>query len=337
MVDDGSTDKSRIIIDKYSGRVKKIYKSNGGQASAFNAGFEHSTGDIVLFLDSDDILYSNALSKIKKNWKEGSSRCHFRLNIIDSDGRLQPGGMPKINEKLCTGDVFQWQLYGGKPGYSIVPTSGNAFCRSVLKKVFPIDERFRICADAYLFYSSAKYGEVYAIEEILGAYRKHQSNHFSTSYVIKQMPSHKSLELLKNQITNIHIRISFLNQLNKECKYSSWFWINNMSLYNTRELFVGKMLDVAGPLQEIENQFPIRRIVILIIFAVFAKHNTCKHWIRTISDIIIMPLLGKKQRIEWTTQGAKYLFKTFETSFAKCKKRIGFKIFHICKKTNDIK
>ena len=57
LVDDGSTDRSPTICDKYEkedSRIKVIHKANGGLSSARNAGIEKSTGDIICFLDSDD-------------------------------------------------------------------------------------------------------------------------------------------------------------------------------------------------------------------------------------------------------------------------------------------
>ena len=44
VVDDGSTDDSRAVIEGYGRRIIPIYKANGGQASALNAGFEESQG-----------------------------------------------------------------------------------------------------------------------------------------------------------------------------------------------------------------------------------------------------------------------------------------------------
>jgi len=38
-----------------------VLKENGGQASAMNAGFEVSSGDLVVFLDSDDVLKPEAI------------------------------------------------------------------------------------------------------------------------------------------------------------------------------------------------------------------------------------------------------------------------------------
>src|SRR5687767_13468728 len=61
VVDDGSTDDSRDVIASYGERVVAVFKENGGQASAYNAGFAHATGDVVCFLDADDTLHPNAM------------------------------------------------------------------------------------------------------------------------------------------------------------------------------------------------------------------------------------------------------------------------------------
>ena len=56
VVDDGSSDGSRALLSEYKRRVKLVLQDNGGQAAAFNSGFAATTGDVVLFLDADDLL-----------------------------------------------------------------------------------------------------------------------------------------------------------------------------------------------------------------------------------------------------------------------------------------
>ena len=60
VVDDGSTDDSRQRLCDYANGVDLVFKQNGGQASAINAGFVRSRGDVVIFLDADDVLHSAA-------------------------------------------------------------------------------------------------------------------------------------------------------------------------------------------------------------------------------------------------------------------------------------
>src|SRR5262249_29317203 len=64
VIDDGSTDKTPNIVKKLVPRVRHIYKTNGGQGSAFNAGIAELKGDIVAFLDGDDWWAPNKLRTV---------------------------------------------------------------------------------------------------------------------------------------------------------------------------------------------------------------------------------------------------------------------------------
>lgn len=67
LVDDGSTDASPLICERYSStdpRFKLISKSNGGVSSARNAGLNVADGEYVMFVDSDDALAPRALSAL---------------------------------------------------------------------------------------------------------------------------------------------------------------------------------------------------------------------------------------------------------------------------------
>lgn len=67
VVDDGSPDQSGAIADSYAEKyhnIKVVHKKNGGLSSARNRGFEESTGDYVWFIDSDDWIKENGLSKV---------------------------------------------------------------------------------------------------------------------------------------------------------------------------------------------------------------------------------------------------------------------------------
>src|SRR5258708_6241114 len=66
VVDDGSTDNTASIIQKFEPRVRHIRKKNGGQASAFNAGFAETSGEIVALLDGDDWWAEGKLAAVLK-------------------------------------------------------------------------------------------------------------------------------------------------------------------------------------------------------------------------------------------------------------------------------
>lgn len=66
-IDDGSTDGTGRIIDEFAmrdPRIVPVHQANRGEGGARNAGIERARGQWILFLDGDDILSSNALSRL---------------------------------------------------------------------------------------------------------------------------------------------------------------------------------------------------------------------------------------------------------------------------------
>jgi hypothetical protein len=167
VVDDGSTDNSHEILDHYRDLVVVIHKSNGGQASALNAGMVASTGEIVVFLDSDDALFPSAVATLRSGWRRDIARIQFPLEVIDAAGK--PLG------SYVGGAAIPKPTLG--PFGVGSPTSGNAFARHALEKVMPIPEDdWKICADVVLTAASSLFGEVVPLSEPLGKYRVHGKN-----------------------------------------------------------------------------------------------------------------------------------------------------------------
>ncbi|MEN8443452.1 MAG: glycosyltransferase [Cyanobacteria bacterium J06555_13] len=177
VVDDGSTDGSREIIKGYGDRITPIFQANAKQGAAFNNGFAHSKGDIILFLDSDDYLFEKALEKIVEVWTPEVSKVHYRLQIVDTQGNSQGPCYPPRNLSLASGEV--WKELFEKGAYTGVSTSGNAISRHALAQVSPIPEIYKLTSDDYLSTLIPFYGEVIAIEQPLAAYRIHTSNQWA--------------------------------------------------------------------------------------------------------------------------------------------------------------
>ena len=84
LVDDGSTDSSGKIADKYAkldSRIKVIHKSNGGLSDARNKGLKIASGKYVSFVDSDDFISNDMLDYLYKLLKENNSEisvCNFQ-------------------------------------------------------------------------------------------------------------------------------------------------------------------------------------------------------------------------------------------------------------------
>lgn len=70
LIDDGSTDSSRLISEIYSKkdpRIRVLHKTNGGVSSARNYGLDHAIGDYIVFVDADDYVEPTYLSSMCKD------------------------------------------------------------------------------------------------------------------------------------------------------------------------------------------------------------------------------------------------------------------------------
>ena len=78
VVDDGSTDNSREVIESFGDRVITLFQPNRTQRVACNTGFARSTGDAVIFLDSDDALMPDIASESPPFGPKRSARFRSR-------------------------------------------------------------------------------------------------------------------------------------------------------------------------------------------------------------------------------------------------------------------
>jgi glycosyltransferase involved in cell wall biosynthesis len=209
VVDDGSTDQSQEVMDAYGSRILSLFKQNGGQASAINLGFDHSRGDIVIFLDADDLLLPNVVQHVVDAFRLQSNvtKVMYRMEVIDAAGRLTGEIKPDPHLPLRSGDLRPYIL-NFPFDMTWMATSGNAFSSAALRKILPIPEQdFHIMADFYLSHLVPLLGLVAFLPEIGACYRLHGSNNFAR----------KTRELDVSQIRE------FITYAQKTCGYIERF------------------------------------------------------------------------------------------------------------------
>src|SRR5262245_14328272 len=69
VVDDASTDDSKSIIEGFCGRVAAYFRPKSHQLGAHTFGFEQSAGDVIIFLDADDLLEPEVMQEVAKVWR----------------------------------------------------------------------------------------------------------------------------------------------------------------------------------------------------------------------------------------------------------------------------
>jgi glycosyltransferase involved in cell wall biosynthesis len=188
-VDDGSKDDSANIIKGYGSKVMPVLKENGGQGSAFNAGYAASTGDIVLFLDADDVLLPDTIQQCSLLFDiPDVVKVHWPLYFIDKRGNRTG----EIKEPILPeGDFRQIVHRQGPMAEQLLPsapTSGNAYRRQFLHKVLPMpEEPYRISADAYLFGLAPAFGIIRRASKPLGLYRAHGTNTYRATDFLRKV------------------------------------------------------------------------------------------------------------------------------------------------------
>ncbi|MDP8907582.1 MAG: glycosyltransferase [Chloroflexota bacterium] len=178
VVDDGSDDCSRDVIRGYGDRVRVVLQDNLGQRAAFNAGLDAARGDVVVFLDADDVLAPGTVAAVSDAFTRtpGTARVVFRLAVVDGEGRPNGRHLPSLSVALPNGDV-RARVLARPDDLPWPPTSGNAFATWALRKVMPLhlDEE-RTGADDGLHSLVPLLGPVIALPGIGGAYRVHGGN-----------------------------------------------------------------------------------------------------------------------------------------------------------------
>ncbi len=173
--DDGSTDNSLEIIRhcaSQEARVKLIEKQNGGHASALNAAFAASQGEVVALLDADDEWYPHRIERTITAFRKPDVGLvtHLLKAVNMSDKLIRPSTPPQLDSGWLIPKILQ-----GRPIY-LSPASGISLRREVAQLVFPLPENLRSLADALLAYRATLISLVESVNEVLGLYRQHTSN-----------------------------------------------------------------------------------------------------------------------------------------------------------------
>ena len=176
VVDDGSTDDTAARLRKFGGAIRVLQKPNGGQASAFNYGFEQARGEAIALLDADDVWLPEKLARIYEAFERNrdAGMIYHRMylwngaNETAEDSYFIPisGRVTESRRALLR--------------YPMVGTSCLAFRRAALKKLLPVPETLRSQADAFLTALIILVAPVVAVKEFLGKYRLHGANLFQT-------------------------------------------------------------------------------------------------------------------------------------------------------------
>lgn len=198
IMDGGSTDHSAEIIKKYENQLFFwCSEKDSGQANAINSGFAKSSGDIMMWLNSDDLLMPNTLHIVAEKFSENPQKLYFGNCIhFKNDQNLETRGSDVIQNSST--------IPLNEMDFIIQPSS--FWSRGIWEKTGILDEEVHFGFDWEWFLRVEENFELQPISNCLSMYRIHDDHKSGTGGEKRQL---ELLEIYKKY----NLRLSNLYEL----------------------------------------------------------------------------------------------------------------------------
>jgi len=175
VVDDGSTDDTRALLERYGGRVKPVYQDNRGPSAARNAGVARAAAPWISFQDSDDLSMPDHLETLY-----GYVQQHPEVGMVFANGGYVSGRehnratiIPaEKSRRLAEQGVALRDLFDK----SILRLQAALISKAAYEAVGGHDESLRICMDLDLGFRLMMRFPVAYLDRVVFSYRKHEGN-----------------------------------------------------------------------------------------------------------------------------------------------------------------
>lgn len=167
VADGGSTDETVPILKEYGGRIRWVSEPDNGQTDAINKGLRMSSGDIVAYLNSDDIYLPHALRNVAQAFAQHPDVdfVYGDSVAIDQDGKV----LNRIKTIPFDPDIL---LYDA----NFICQPSSFYSRRLIEEIGPFDESLYYLMDYEFFLRAAKRKvKFHLIADYLAAIRYHEA------------------------------------------------------------------------------------------------------------------------------------------------------------------
>ncbi len=207
VVDDGSTDCSLDEISRFLTSVELVQVEHQGQIGACTEGFRRSRGDVVVFLDADDLLLPDGIERLCLPFaaRRDIVKVQGYMSVIDREGLAMGERIPRRLPE--SGDYRSLTLQHGLSPLPIAYTSGNAWSRAYLERVFPLPTVGWL--DDYLHDLAPLHGRLESLSEAVVQYRVHGNNSWYGSRVLTRRAMQDYIDKVNR---NIDYLVAFMGE-----------------------------------------------------------------------------------------------------------------------------
>lgn len=175
VIDDGSTDNTRALLEPYSARLQYFYQENRGPSAARNLGVKHAKAPWIAFQDSDDLSLPNHLDSLYRHVEKFPERgmVFANGNYLDGLQHNRETIIPTAKSRKLAAQGAQLVDLFDK---SIVRLQAALISKSCYDAIGGHDERLRISMDLDLAFRLFARCPVAYLDEVVFSYRRHVGN-----------------------------------------------------------------------------------------------------------------------------------------------------------------
>lgn len=167
VLDGGSTDGSREIIERFAGHIDHWRSEpDGGQANAIADGLEMATGDIVTWINSDDALLPGAADALLSRFE-----ARPELGLVEGDTVVVDADSRVVRCDRRAGPSANWMRHG----YMRIHQPSTFFRRSVYEAVGGLDRSLHCVMDTDLWYRILAAAPAERVHRYTGVHRVHDA------------------------------------------------------------------------------------------------------------------------------------------------------------------
>lgn len=225
LIDDGSTDASEAIGDRYASldkRVRIVHQENQGLSAARNKGIELSQGDYLFFVDSDDFIEPSALECLHNRITLDDSQ--IAIGAVQRIGALDSTWFSDLKDEIISGTDAVKRLYGPSP-YVMASAWGKLYKKDLFETVrFPVGKIYEDNFTTHKLY--LKSDKISTVSDYVYTYV------FRNGSITSKKASVKNLDIIEAEYQRYQLYKNY-PELNEILNYSSNMLVNYFFQYTS--------------------------------------------------------------------------------------------------------